>query len=242
MIIFIVPKNSGLKSKTEEVLKKFNLIGNIIEIRGEDIPCFVSKLSKKGKKVIGITGEDLFQEFILSNYNSKLEIIERIKWEDNNYLFKKPTLCLLGPKDKILSDLGNKLKVCVNSKYKKIAKKGILNKLETEGYTFEKIYATGATEEFFVKGIAELVIDIVCSGKSAKEAGLKIYERIFESDIVIIMEKQIKKTINFDYKQLDFKKINGLIPTIIKDTNGNILTLAYSNKESLIKSIETNEG
>ena len=190
MIIFIIPKNSGLKLKAEEILKKLGLVGDIIVIRGEDIPCFVSKLFKDGKEVIGITGEDLFCEFILSNYNSQLEILERIKWEDDNYLFKKPTLSLLGPKDKRLEDFDKKLKVVVNCKYKKLAKKGILNRLEGKGYVFEKIYVNGSSEEFFSQGVADLVIDIVCSGKSAREAGLKVYEKIFESDIVLIGGKK----------------------------------------------------
>ena len=190
MILFIIPKNSGLKSKAQEILNKLSLIGNIIEIRGEDIPCFISKLSKEGKKVIGITGEDLFQEFILSNFNSQLKIMERINWEDENYLFKKPALCLLGPKNRSLEDFNKKIKIAINSKYKELAKKSILNKLEAKGYVFEKIYVNGASEEFFVRGIADLVIDIVCSGKSAEEAGLKVYEKIFESDIVMIKKER----------------------------------------------------
>ena len=36
--------------------------------------------------------------------------------------------------------------------------------IDPEGYVFEKIYVNGASEEFFIKGITDLVIDIVCSG------------------------------------------------------------------------------
>lgn len=183
MIIFIVPKNSGLEL-AREIAKEYS--GEIVEVRGRDIPYFVSKLIKKNKRVIGITGEDLFKEFCLENKNTELEIIKEIAWQDESFVFKKPALCLLGPKNKRLEELPKQLKVCINKKYKELAKKYCTNLLENKGYTLEKIYASGMTEEFFSKGLADLVIEIVCSGKSAKEYNLDIYDKLFESDIVII--------------------------------------------------------
>ena len=43
-------------------------------------------------------------------------------------------------------------------------------------------------------------------------------------------------------ENLNFKKMNGLIPTIVKDKQGNILMLAYSSKESLKMAIEQKQG
>lgn len=40
-------------------------------------------------------------------------------------------------------------------------------------------------------------------------------------------------------EELDFEKQNGLIPTIIQEQNGNILSLVYSNKESIEKTLKT---
>ncbi len=184
MIIFIVPKNSGL-IKYQELLKDYNIFGENIETRGEDVPLIVSSLIKQGKRVFGITGEDLLKEFLLENRNTGLNIKKRFSWNDSNCMFGKPTLCLLGPEDKNLSSLPKKLIVCINRKYSKIAKK-YLSRIEDGGFQFKKIYLSGATEQTFQKNISNLVIDIVYSGTSAKEAGLKVYEKIFSSDIVLI--------------------------------------------------------
>lgn len=42
--------------------------------------------------------------------------------------------------------------------------------------------------------------------------------------------------------QIDFQKLNGLIPAVIQDAKNNeVLMLAFQNKESLLKTIETEE-
>ncbi len=190
MIIFIVPKNSGLE-KCRELAQTFAKDTSIIqEIRGEDVPLFVESLIREGKNAIGITGEDLFKEFTLNSRSTRLEILRRETWREEAFMFKKPSLCLLGPKDMKLEDLDKNLRICINSKYRELAKKSCTNLLENKGYQIEKVYASGATEEFFSKGIADLVIDIVCSGTSAEKAGLYVYEKLFESDIVVIGDSQ----------------------------------------------------
>ncbi len=230
MITFIVPKNSGL-SKCKKIAKKYSK-SKLIEVRGEDVPLVVSRISKNSK-AIGITGEDLFREFLMENKNeTNLKILKKINWYDDSSLFGKPVLCLLGPKDKKLENLNKKIKVCINSKYKKISK-NYLNILESKGYNFEKIYVSGSSEEIFSLGMSDLVIDIVYSGKSISEKGLEIYDKIFESDIVIIGEKQEPLL-----EKIKWGEMNGLIPTIIKDSQGNILSLVYSTKKSLAKTLK----
>ncbi|MFA5763564.1 MAG: bifunctional phosphoribosyl-AMP cyclohydrolase/phosphoribosyl-ATP diphosphatase HisIE [archaeon] len=39
--------------------------------------------------------------------------------------------------------------------------------------------------------------------------------------------------------KLDYQKQNGLIPTIIQDTSGRVISLVYSNKESIAKTLDT---
>jgi ATP phosphoribosyltransferase len=182
-----VPNNKSLANYVDTAL---NYLGNpskdkIIESRGEDIPFIVEELSKNGKKVFGLTGKDLLKEYELSKYNTKLVVIKTIVWIDKNAIFGKPVLCLLGPKNKKLEDLPKNLKVCINSKYKNLAKK-YLNLLESKSYTFTKIYLSGSTEAAYSNGLSDLVIDIVYTGTSMKNAKLEVYDKIFESDFVVI--------------------------------------------------------
>ena len=101
----ILPKNSGLE-KYKSILQEFKLNGKeTINIRGEDIPQVISGLIKQGIKVIGITGEDLFKEYLIKNRNSNLKIIKRIIWDDSEFIFRKPTLCFLGPKEKNIQEI-----------------------------------------------------------------------------------------------------------------------------------------
>lgn len=185
MILFIVPKNNGLSVCDKIVSGLVKANSKIIKARGEDIPLFVEKLLVSNKKVIGITGEDLFREFLLNYKDPKTRILKIIPWADPSYIYGKPTLCLLGPQNKTLSDLPKRLRVCINKKYSKTAKK-FLSRLEDAGFIFEKMYLSGTTEETFKNNLSDLVIDIVCSGNSAEKAGLKVYERIFSSDIVVL--------------------------------------------------------
>ena len=188
MIVFIVvPNNKSLANYVDITLR---CLGNppkdkVVVSRGEDVPFVIEELSQNGKKAIGLTGRDLFKEYELSNYNTKLLVLKTINWNDKNAMFGKPVLCLLGPKGKKLEDLPKNLKVCINSKYKNLSKK-YLNLLESKGYIFIKMYLSGSTEAAYSNGLSDLVIDIVYTGSSIKNANLEVYDKIFESDFVII--------------------------------------------------------
>lgn len=80
---------------------------NVRDIRGEDIPGRISALENDPLPVVGITGDDLFANFLAKEYGrsddeggrSKL-LIDRL-WLDGNgpyeyALFGLPALCLLG--------------------------------------------------------------------------------------------------------------------------------------------------
>lgn len=223
MIIFIVPKNSGLKICQEIAEKYKNKKTKIIKVRGEDIPFFVNSFNTSG--VIGITGEDLFYEYNLKNKNN-LQVLEKIFWKDNKALFKKPCLCLLGNKDKNPKDFV-KPKICINKKYSNIAENYLSEIEKNQNIKFRRFYFSGCTEEACFYGISDFVIDIVYSGESIKESNLFIKDKILESNLVVLRKRP----------KPDFKKMS-LIPTIIQDMNGVVLTLVYSNKESYEKTLK----
>jgi ATP phosphoribosyltransferase len=145
-------------------------------VRAEDVPLFVSKLKERNIDAIGLTGEDLFFEY--NSQNNNLEVISKINWFDENALFKKPAICVLSKKE--LEQL-NGSTIAINKKYQNISNSFLVD------YTpKEIIYFNGCTETASILGIADFVIDIVYSGKSAKESGLKIKKKLFESNVVVI--------------------------------------------------------
>jgi len=187
IVFIVVPNNKSLANYVDITLQ---YLGNpskdkLVVSRGEDVPFIIEELSQNGKRIIGLTGRDLFKEYELSKYNTNLVVLKTINWDDQNAMFGKPVLCLLGPKGKKLEDLPKNLRVSINSKYKNLAKK-YLNILEDKGYRFAKIYLSGSTESAYCNGISDLVIDIVYTGSSMKNANLEVYDKIFESDFVIL--------------------------------------------------------
>lgn len=174
--LLILPKNSGLESYKKQFLELEN---EKIVVRAEDVPIFIEKLQANNINCVGITGEDLFFEYSLKNKkNKKLKVIQKIDWNDNTALFRRPTICLLGKKE--LFELNGAV-VAINNKYANIASEFLSNYQPKE-----IIFFNGATELAVTFGIADFVIDIVYSGFSANEAGLKVVSKIFESNIVIL--------------------------------------------------------
>jgi ATP phosphoribosyltransferase len=184
-IVFILaPKNSGLKAYTD---KSFSFLSNldsarIIQARGEDIPLLLQQYFENKKKAIGLTGEDLFQEFNARFPENAVEIIKKIYWNDSEALFSKPVLCLLGSKQ---ISKPSRITVYISSKYAALAN-SYLSKFEKKGFSFKKVFINGCVESSASEGLADWVIDIVYSGKTLKRAGLKILDRITESDFVIL--------------------------------------------------------
>ncbi|MDO8428200.1 MAG: hypothetical protein Q7S92_03225 [Candidatus Diapherotrites archaeon] len=157
---------------------------DILLFRGEDIPKLVDKFTQEGTNVIGITGNDLFTEYCLRT-SSKLKVLKKIEWNNEAYLFKKPTLCLLGPENKTLNDLSKRIRIGINRKYTCISEE-YLKQWKKEGQKIQCRYFSGETEQTVKQGLTDLCIEIVCTGSSLQKNGLQIYDKVFESDLVIV--------------------------------------------------------
>lgn len=158
----------------------------IIEVRGEDVPYWLESFKKKGKPAIGLTGQDLYEEYKANNGSgSRLQIIKTIEWLDDTAKFGKPALCLIGPKGAKLKNMPKDLSIWIASKYRGLADK-YLEQFEEQGYRFQKNYVNGCVETSCSEGIADLIIDIVYTGSSLKRYGLEIYDTILKSDFLIL--------------------------------------------------------
>ncbi len=190
VVFILVPKNSGLREYREIALSYLADIdpSKVMEARGEDIPFLVEQYIKKGKEAIGLTGEDLYREYCIEQRETKLRVVKRMTWDEPRAMFRKPALCLIGQKDRDLATLPRILTVFISSKYRRIAKR-YLNFLERKGFTFRKSYVTGCIEASCSEGIADLIIDVVYTGNSIQKYGLKVYDKIMESDFLIISGK-----------------------------------------------------
>ncbi|MFH1586510.1 MAG: hypothetical protein ABID38_01485 [Candidatus Diapherotrites archaeon] len=183
----MVPKNSGFNFIRDGISKIAKTGSEIINLRAEDIPFILERLPDNGKRFVGITGEDLWQNYALGNSATDLEVKRKLEWADERALFLKPTLCLLGKKGAKIKT-GKEISVAINAKYSLLAGK-FLSKYEDRGVKFNKIVINGSVETTFAIGLADMVIDIVYSGKTFREQNLAILENIFSSNIVVLGKK-----------------------------------------------------
>jgi ATP phosphoribosyltransferase len=187
-VMLVLPKNTGLKEYTQLFMDKYPEYSEhkVVEVRGEDVPFWISQLTRKGKKVYGFTGGDLYREYELENPDEELvEVIDVMEWNDPNALYSKPALCLIGPVEMSIEDMPKEITICASKKYRYIVKE-YLKRYEEKGYSFNEVYVNGSVEASCSEGISDLAIDIVYSGRSMKECGLRIYDVIFKSDCVIL--------------------------------------------------------
>ena len=212
--IVLIPKNKGLLNDIiKKIMRNFGIETNLEEMdknnykngqieifpyKGEDIPQIVEDIYfTDRRKAIGLTGDDLYDEYKLKNLNTIVEILETIDWYDDNAKFKRPTLCLIQKNEQ---KLNGKVNIAIEKKYEFTGRKYIK---EINNGDFEpniRIYS-GNSEQTVKQGINDACIDVVYSGATIDESDLVIADKIRFSDFVIIgVNEKSPKVFERDYK------------------------------------------
>lgn len=185
LIVFTVyvPSNRGLRKFNDLVRSLFSQPLRLVEQRGEKIPFLVAEFGE-----YGWTGKDLYQDYLASGRNS-LRQEQFVSWPEEN----KPKLCLLGPEEDAFSfysellEIPGCLKVVAPEKYTNLVQQYFWSrKLQPRIYFLE-----GQVERQIRLGKADLAIDIVCSGKTAKEERLVVYDTVFNESGLVLLTKDI---------------------------------------------------
>lgn len=197
----IIPKNTGLKGYAWEVLReaglklddaqevarnklRLNDLGIILK-RGEDIPQLVMDYAERGEVVIGVTGDDLFDEYRLGNPNHRLKVENTYDWLDENARFKRPALCLINGTGNV-GDVPLEARVAINGKYQHTSGDYLTKSPEMKKRRFERRIYFGDVEITVAEGTSDCCIDVVYSGETIDANNLKVIEIVRFSDIVAI--------------------------------------------------------
>lgn len=189
-MLFAIPKKGRLNSKSVEYLKRIglsfrkrdrhdialctNMNVAIVFLPAKDIPLYVGI----GRVDLGITGEDVIHEAMLEqNVDIKLRLG-----------FGKCGLSLAVPKTSGLKGDDFEGKSVVTS-FPNLTLKYFLSK----GIQDVNIkFVSGSVEIACAMGAAEGITDLVETGDTIREAGLKVVEKIFESEAVLVSKKDTK--------------------------------------------------
>lgn len=193
----LMPKNSGLQkilfpafgfdlNSFEQISKEEYTNGKLIInlCRGEDVSSLVEQyFMTTGEKVIGITGDDLFDESKLRNPNSLVTLLETIDWNDKEAGYRRPALGLMKKQGIILE---GDIRFAVNEKYKETSTLA-LNELKTR-FGFNPIINvySGGTEKTVKDGLNDACVEVIYTGKSIAKNNLELVEIIRFSDIAVI--------------------------------------------------------
>ncbi len=142
----------------------------ILIVRATDVPVYV----ERGAADIGVVGKDTLMEY------------EPDVCELKDLGFGYCRMSIAKPKDKDIDlnfkDWGN---LRVASKFTNVAKKHF----KDMGVNAEIIKLYGSIEIAPILGLADVIVDIVSSGKTLKENGLEEIETLFEATARMIVNK-----------------------------------------------------
>ena len=206
--MLVVPKNTGLKGYAWQVLKEAGLdleeakkIGanelslrglTVLLRRGEDIPQIVMDYSGKAKCVLGVTGDDLLDEYRLRNPDNILQVENTYDWYDPKAKFLRPALSFMSNEGDVPAKNtaeAFETRVAINSKYEYLSRLFLQKSPRFNGLNLNfslKIYS-GDLEDTVNSDANDCCIDTVYTGKTIEKSyRLKIIEIIRFTDLVVV--------------------------------------------------------
>ena len=152
-------------------------------------PADVAVYVERGAADVGVAGKDILLEYSPDVY------------ELSNLETGKCSMCVAAPDD-WPNDMSRPLRVA--TKFVNVAKKYF----DGLGRDIEIIKLNGSIELAPILGMADVIVDIVETGKTLKENNLKVFESIFEISARLIANKA---SYNFKKDQISelVKRLNG---------------------------------
>ena len=199
-----IPKNSGLHEYVNNLLSDIGVsdggeftrtdesVGTleIISARGEDVPQRVDDCLLRGEVAYGLTGDDLFDEYMLGADDSPLGVLNTYDWFDPNAQFYRPALCLLNREGRI-PDSSAMVSIAVNKKYELSSRQYLSQCFQSSKLQISIVAYAGDTENTVAEGTHDWCIEVVYRGERSpasamSKTGLKVAEVVRFSDISLI--------------------------------------------------------
>jgi phosphoribosyl-ATP pyrophosphohydrolase len=198
----LAPKNNGLKGYAWKALREAGLdlenavpcsdnrlkVGDLTLLlrRGEDIPKDVFEFFQNGDLVLGVTGDDLFDEFQLRQPESGLRVLNAYDWFDREARYFRPATCFISRTGRF-EDVPEAAKVGVNAKYLLSSRVYFDGTPQLQGKALAVSAYTGGVDESVADGRNDFCIDVVYTGDAVDKLGLKVMgEPIRFTDLVIV--------------------------------------------------------
>lgn len=202
-----VPKNKGLNEYVNKLLREIGVRDagefdrtdkakgsiDIVSARGEDVPQRVDDCIQRGETAYGLTGDDLFDEYMLGASNSVLGVLNTYDWFDSSAQFNRPALCLLN-REGLIPNTSRPVSIAVNKKYELSSCQFLSQRLQSREIQFSVVAYAGDTENTVMEGTHDWCVEVVYRGDKSPDsamsrAGLKVAEVVRFSDISLIGRK-----------------------------------------------------
>ena len=199
-----VPKNKGLNEYVNKLLREIGVsdagefdrtdkakgLIDIVSARGEDVPQRVDDCIQRGETAYGLTGDDLFDEYMLGASNSLLGVLNTYDWFDSSAQFNRPALCLLN-REGLIPNTSRPVSIAVNKKYELSSCQYLSQRLQSREIQFSVVAYAGDTENTVMEGTHDWCVEVVYRGDKSSDsamsrAGLKVAEVVRFSDISLI--------------------------------------------------------